>query len=136
MKKLIFAFFALVCIVIGRSLKDRGGLAMSITSTGDVLYSMSSGSNDGAILFLGFMSFTLTLTYSILSLILKHKLKILVNVYLVNLVLFLMFVGLVSLDSSIFLAAKLGDYVPLVGIIISFIPVLFIIANTLKYKHE
>ena len=136
MKKLIFTFIAFVCIVIGWSLKDRGGLAMSITSSGDVLYSMSSGSNDGAILFIGFISFILTFTYSIFSLILKHKLKTLINLYLVNLVLFLMLVGLVSIDSSIFLAAKLGDYVPLVGIIIPLIPVLFIITNKFKYNQE
>lgn len=136
MKKLIFTFFALISIIIGWSLKDRGGLAMHITSSGEVLYPISSGSEDGTFIFLGLISFILTFSYSIASLILKHKLKTLIKVYLVNLVFLLMLIALVSLDSSIILAAKLGDDVPLIGVIISFIPLILIIINQLKREHE
>lgn len=123
MKKYVILISSVLLILIGIMIEDRG-LAMNITGDGTVLYPISSGSADGLILKLGLFLFTITASYSLISIFRGHKERILFAVYLVNSLIYTLFLILVMLDSSIIDAAKLGDWLPLAAniiLILSFI---------------
>lgn len=123
MVRLVIFVFTSICIGVGWSFGDRGPMPFDITTTGELLYPHSSGSNDVAVLSFGLLTFIVTAGYALISSALNHSIKYLVYVYLTNLAIFMFFVALVSLDSSFKTAAKLGDVLPLISVVSAFIPV-------------
>lgn len=126
--------FALVCVGFGWKFAGRGPMPMDITTTGELMYPQSSGSNDMQVLSLGMFTFTITAIYAIASAILNHRLKYLGFVYLSNLALFTFFLFLVLLDSSLLFAAKVGDRLPIIGVVFAYLPIP-IVAMLCGYKN-
>ena len=123
MVRLVIFVTSIICLGFSWSFGDRGPMPMDITTTGELLYPMSSGGDDIAGLSLGLLTFIVTAIYAPVSALLNHRLKFLVYVYLANLALFLFFVALVSLDSSFIFAAEVGDIMPLISVLIAFMPI-------------
>ena len=124
----IITICSVLTVLIGWIQQDRTGFIIGLGPEGRPLYPLSSGSNDGFILSLGFMSFLGTVIYSLGSSLLKSTPKRLPLVYLLNLSLLIMAVVLVELDSSLAGSARYGDILPVLGLITAFFPAsLFVI---------
>jgi hypothetical protein len=117
MKKYVILISSILLIAFGYLIEDRG-LAAQVTSSGEILYPISSGSDDGFILKQGLYLFAITSFYSAISIIRDHRELTLFIVYSVNSLIYAFFLFLVMLDSSIIEAAKLGDWHPLTANII------------------
>lgn len=117
LKKYVVLISTIILLVLGVMIEDRG-LAIQVTSGGTILYPISSGGNDGAVLKLGLYLFSITALYSIISILRGHREAILLIVYLVNSLIYAFFLFLVMMDSSIIEAALLGDWLPLCANII------------------
>jgi len=117
MKKYTILISTILLITVGYLIEDRG-LAIQMTSDGQVLYPISSGSEDGIVLKSGLYLFVFTALYSVISIFKKHKDSTLFVVYASNSLFFTFFLLLALMDSSIIEAAKLGDWLPLTANII------------------
>ena len=117
MKKYVILTSSVMLILMGVLIEDRG-LALQVTAGGEILYPISSGSEDGLILKFGLYLFSITAFYSVISIFRGHKDTILFIVFSVNSLIYGFFLFLVTLDSSIINAAKLGDWLPLLANII------------------
>lgn len=123
MVRLVIFATSIICLGFSWGFSGRGPMPMDITTAGELLYPMSSGSNDISVLSFGLLTFIVTAIYTPVSALLNHRLKFLVYAYLANLALFLFFVALVSLDSSFIFAAEVGDIMPLISVLIAFMPI-------------
>jgi hypothetical protein len=130
MKNRITTICAILTSIIGWNQRSREGFIIGIDDQGLPFYPMSSGSNDGFILAVGFMSLIITALYSLGAYSLKWNPERLNVVYWLNLFFLASCVFLVELDSSIIQSALYGDIVPFIGLATAFFPGLVI---TLMY---
>lgn len=117
MKKYVILTSSIILLLLGGLIDDRG-LAIQVTAGGEILYPISSGSEDGLILKIGLYIFSISALYSAISIFKGHSDTILFVVYLVNSLIYTFFLFLVMLNSSLIEAAKLGDWLPLLANII------------------
>lgn len=112
MRKYVILISSGLLCGLGYLIEDRG-LAMHVTSGGEIVYPISSGSDDGFLLKTGLYLFAITFIYSVISIIRWNEEVTLLKVYAINSLVYFVFLFLVMLDSSIIGAAKLGDWLPL-----------------------
>lgn len=136
MIKLLILIFAIICVGFGWSFRYRDAMPMDRTAGGELIYPISSGSNDIAVLSLGLLTFILTAGYALISIVLNQNAKFLVGVYLVNIVIFTLFVLLVSMDSSFLVSAQLGDNEPLISLVVAFIPLPVMLMLHIRNKYQ
>src|SRR6266540_3363760 len=113
MKNRIITICAILTCLIGWNQRGREGFILGIDDHGLPYYPMSSGNNDGFILAIGFMSFIITVVYSLGEYSFTRNPKRVNAVYWFNLFFLAICVFLVELDSSIIHSALYGDIVPL-----------------------
>lgn len=116
-KKLLILISTTVLIFMSAIIEDRG-LAILATQNDELIFPVSSGSEDGILLKIGLFSFVLTWLYAVVSLLSGARAYMLLLAYIANSLIFLFFVFLVSLDSSIIDAATFGDWLPLLALVI------------------
>lgn len=126
MERFIIFAISVSCIAFGFSFTDRGPMPMAITTSGKLLYPISSGSDDMAVLSLGLMTFFISAIYTPISSLLKQPLRYLAYVYFFNMLLFIFFVFLVTLDASFIFAAEVGDTLPLISVLLAFTPIILV----------
>lgn len=114
--KIVILLFSVAIFIFGYLIEDRA-LLQELTEDGKCFSPQSSGSEDRAMLSLALMSFIITIAASIISILFNQHVKTLLIVYGVNFFIFLFFVLLVIMDSSLISAAKCGDYIPLLGVL-------------------
>lgn len=126
-----------ILLIIGYLQSGRDGLLIGYTSNGEPIYPVSSGSEDGDILAFGFMAFLVTFIASLMTMIRKKGTKAQECAYWFNLILLSFFVFLVERDSSLVDAAALGDFMPLLGVTVAFLPSFLLVARRVRtVVHE
>ncbi|HAS6387155.1 TPA: hypothetical protein RZA60_004500 [Vibrio vulnificus] len=88
-------------------------LLMMASENGELFTPVSSGSEDPFAIKLALASYSVCFLYISFSLFVKKGLQYITGVYLANSVFYMFCMYLVSLDSNILEAAKLGNWVPL-----------------------
>lgn len=136
MNKWVIAISSLVIFLIGCNQSGRDGLALFLAADGSPIYPVSSGSEDGALLAIGFQAFLFTVVLSIFSMPAKSSGKTQEVAYWLNFGLILLLVALVEMDSSIIGAAMAGDIVPLIGVVVALLPALFIMGTYLVTRSR
>lgn len=102
-------------VCFGILLEDRG-LATLIGRDGEPIYPISSGSEDGLLLKAGLCLFIVSAISALISFIKNDGSRISRWIYWFNNVFFAFCLFLVSLDSGLISAAKLGDWLPLAAV--------------------
>ena len=134
MENRIITICSMLTFLIGWSQRDREGFIIGLDNHGLPYYPMSSGSNDGFILALGFMSFLFTVLYVSGSYFLKRTPIRLHMIYWLNSLFLVVCVFLVELDSSVIDSALYGDIVPLIGLVTAFFPALLLTIKALTNR--
>ena len=110
LSKLIFCC-SLILFALGFMLPIEW-LAMMQRSNGDLFIPVSSGSEDPMIIKIALMSYLVSSIYSGFFVVLAREGRSLILVYTLNSIFYLICMFLVSLDTSIVMAARLGNWVP------------------------
>ncbi len=87
-------------------------LAMMAGENGDLLIPVSSGSEDPLIIKLALVSYIVSFMFSGICLYLNSGVQFIFRVYMANSAFYIFFMFLLSLDSSVFVAAKYRNLVP------------------------
>jgi len=114
--KIVILLFSVTIFIFGYLIEDRA-LLQELTEDGKCFSPQSSGSEDGEMLSLALMSFIITMVASMVSILFNQHIRTLLIVYGVNFFIFLFFLLLVIMDSSLISAVKCGDYIPLLGVL-------------------
>lgn len=113
---------ALLAMLVGVHLQGRQGLAMQALPDGSLLYPLSAGSDDAALVCAGLMGCGLTVAAVVLAGVWQRLAPLVWLAYGLNVAALAVVVALVSLDSSLLDAAWLGDAWPLVGVLLALTP--------------
>jgi hypothetical protein len=125
MQSKLILFFSLVFVSLGFSLPE-GWLAMMAGEKGELLIPVSSGSEDPFIIKVALASFLVSLIYAGICIAISKGLRFIPVVYAINSIFYLLCMFLVSRDSSILDAAKLGNWVPAIQLTLWFLSVVAI----------
>ncbi|HAS6055606.1 hypothetical protein D8T45_23935 [Vibrio vulnificus] len=107
-------------------------LLMMASENGELFTPVSSGSEDPFAIKLALASYSVCFLYVSFSLFVKKGLQYITGVYLANSVFYMFCMYLVSLDSNILEAAKLGNWVPLFINVVWIGTVLVVILTSFK----
>ena len=110
-KLIIISSLILVCIGAIFSTND---FVMMTGNNGELFIPVSSGNEDPFLFRFGLLSFSISLLTSMAHAFKKISFKPVFVTYLVISLLFAIFLALIHLDSSIFVASRAGNHIPLI----------------------
>ena len=111
-KLIIVSSLILVCIGTIFSTED---FVMMLGNNGELIVPVSSGSDDPSLFRIGLLIFSISLLSSAAHALNKISFRSSLVTYLTVSIFFAVFLALIHLDSSIFVASRSGNHIPLIS---------------------